>query len=368
MPRKEYATCPYKNISDKARWNNFNSLKGLGAIGKSPFKIGRNDLVATAGSCFAQNISRNLKANGFNYYVVEAGYPGASASLREKYGYGVFSARYGNIYSPLQLLQLLRRSLGELTPRESPWRSGNHWRDPLRPFIQPDGFESTLELEYDRRRHLDLVRHMFETLDVFVFTLGLTEAWVTKADGVALPVCPGCGAGVHSDEHYAFVNFRYPDVVAQVDAFISTLRSINGKSKIILTVSPVPLIATYSDSHVLSAVGYSKAVLRAAAEDCARSHDGVVYFPSYEIVTNPYEDLHHFAADSRSVTKEGVGRVMKVFFAEMCADAETINIDSGDRRSPNIDRTTSPTAQADAMTDAFDVICDEAIAMAGLET
>lgn len=208
---------------------------------------------------------------------------------------------------------------------------------------------------------------MFETLDVFIFTLGLTEAWVTKADGVALPVCPGCGAGVHSDDLYSFVNFRYPDVVGQIDAFISSLRSINGESKIVLTVSPVPLIATYSDSHVLSAVTYSKAVLRAAAEDCARSHEGVVYFPSYEIVTNPYEDRYHFAEDSRSVTKEGVDRVMKAFFAEMCADVGGIDLDREDRRSWNIDREGRPSARGEAMADAFDVICDEAIAMAGLE-
>ena len=31
----------------------------------------------------------------------------------------------------------------------------------------------------------------FRDLDVFVFTLGLTEAWVAKADGAVFPLAPG---------------------------------------------------------------------------------------------------------------------------------------------------------------------------------
>ena len=39
----------------------------------SPFTVSRQTKIATAGSCFAQNISATLQRHGFNYYVVEPG-------------------------------------------------------------------------------------------------------------------------------------------------------------------------------------------------------------------------------------------------------------------------------------------------------
>ena len=53
---------------------------------------------------------------------------------------------------------------------------------------------SVEELTEDRSRHLAAVRQMFETLDVFVFTLGLTESWEHVPDGAALPLAPGLPA------------------------------------------------------------------------------------------------------------------------------------------------------------------------------
>ena len=42
---------------------------------------------------------------------------------------------------------------------------------------------------------------------------------------------------------------------------------MNPKARLVLTVSPVPLAATASGSHVLPATIYSKSVLRAAAQE-----------------------------------------------------------------------------------------------------
>lgn len=49
--------------------------------------------------------------------------------------------------------------------------------DPLRPQIRLAGFGSVEEPLTDRKVHLAAVRRMFEECDVFIFTLGLTEAW-----------------------------------------------------------------------------------------------------------------------------------------------------------------------------------------------
>jgi GSCFA family len=40
----------------------------------------------------------------------------------------------------------------------------------------------------------------------------------------------------------------------------------------------------------------------------------IAYFPSYEIITGQHARGRYFAEDLRSVTEEGVGRVMQLFF------------------------------------------------------
>jgi hypothetical protein len=90
-------------------------------IVSSKFRITRSDRVATAGSCFAQHIARHLRNAGFSYLVTEAPHPLVPPELARKYGYGLFTARYGNIYTSRQLLQLLYRSYGLFQPEDDFW-------------------------------------------------------------------------------------------------------------------------------------------------------------------------------------------------------------------------------------------------------
>ena len=83
---------------------------------------------------------------------------------------------------------------------------------------------------------------------------------------------------------------------------------MNPRVKVILTVSPVPLVATAEEAHVLVATTLSKSVLRVAAEVVSARGRDVAYFPSYEIITGPQARGRYFAEDLRSVTDEGVDR------------------------------------------------------------
>jgi GSCFA family len=80
-----------------------------------------------------------------------------------------------------------------------------------------------------------------------------------------------------------------------------------------LTVSPVPLVATYEDRHVLVSTTYSKSVLRVAAETLSHSQAGVAYFPSYEIITGPHARGSFLEEDLREVKAEAVAHVMSIF-------------------------------------------------------
>jgi hypothetical protein len=278
-------------------------------------KIDREARVATAGSCFAQHIARYLKQSGFNYYVTEPGHPIVPERIRASNNYGLFSARYGNIYTARQLLQLWQRAYGEFEPAEDCWREGEQvFLDPFRPTAQPGGFISEKEMRLDRQQHLARVREMFENLNVFVFTLGLTECWVSREDGAVFPVCPGVSGGTFDESRHRLVNETVDDVVTEMTAFLSNLERVNPAAKVILTVSPVPLAATARrDQHVLTATTYSKAVLRVAAEMLAQRLPHVSYFPSYEIITGNFSRGAYYGGDLRNVLEDGVSHVMRLF-------------------------------------------------------
>ena len=279
------------------------------------FRITRSDRVATAGSCFAQHIARHLRSAGFSYLVTEAPHPLVPAELARKYGYGLFTARYGNIYTSRQLLQLLYRAYGLFQPEDDFWvNPDGRIIDPFRPQIQPNGFASMAEYRADRQQHFAAVRRAIEQLDVFVFTLGLTEGWVSRADGVAYPLCPGVAGGSFDPGKHVFLNLRVKEVIEDLEEAIACIRARNAQARFVLTVSPVPLVATAEPRSVLASTTYSKSVLRVAAEEIASQAPWIAYFPSYEIITGQHARGRYFADDLRSVTEEGVDRVMQLFF------------------------------------------------------
>ena len=197
---------PYDAISEYQNWRKAVARRPSTEIdpqAKVRFTIDRSTKIASAGSCFAKRISESLREYGFNYYLAEPGPPWLTAAQKAEYGYGLYSARYGNIYTTLQLLQLCRRMTGDFSPVESIWRGKDgELLDPFRPTIQPGGFASIEELEADRTFHLAAVKRMFEEIDVFVFTLGLTETFCHREDQAAYPVCPGRGIGEFDPDRY----------------------------------------------------------------------------------------------------------------------------------------------------------------------
>ena len=96
--------------------------------------------------------------------------------------------------------------------------------------------------------------------------------------------------------------------------FIELDRDRNPDLKIILTVSPVPLIATASSDHVLTTTTYSKSILRAVAGKLTSLYDNVVYFPSFEIIAGAFDRGAYFENDLRSVTEQGINSCYEVIF------------------------------------------------------
>ena len=310
---------PYSDLPRSAFWKsavaqeNPNLIEG---IYKKKFKISSKSKIAAAGSCFAQHILRHLKKNGYNVLDVEPPPPSLPEDLHQKFGFSMYSARYGNIYTVRQLMQLAQEVAGEWVPQNYIWERDGKFFDALRPAIEPRGLNSLEEVKHHRQFHISRVKELFRDFDVFIFTLGLTEMWVDKRSGTAYPTAPGVLAGEFNDNYFEFQNPNFRSINRDMREFIKALKRIrkDKEFKMILTVSPVPLTATASGNHVLSSTTYSKSVLRAIAGHWAEKAF-VDYFPSYEIVTNPRMHSTGFSDNLRSVRSETVDVVMKHFFA-----------------------------------------------------
>jgi hypothetical protein len=176
------------------------------------------------------------------------------------------------------------------------------------------GFESHEHACADRAYHLHAVRQMLGEMNVFLFTLGLTETWFnTKAD-YCYPVVPGAIAGEFDASVHAFRNFRVSEIVADLEQVIWMISEQNHAAKVLFTVSPVGLVATVETRSVVVSTTASKSILRAAIDEVVGAHDNVDYFPSYEIIVSPPTQSRFWAEGLRDVTEKGVATVMEIFF------------------------------------------------------
>jgi hypothetical protein len=304
---------PYDAAPDVAFWSRSVARNWTPQNLISSSLLRPTDLIASAGSCFAANIIPYLENAGYKYLRTERT-PGLFSVPPETFGYEKFSASYGNIYTVRQLFQLLLRATGCFEPKECFWERDGNFIDPFRPGLRYHA-RSLAEFKKLTQQHLACVRRVFVEADVFIFTLGLTEAWLSTADGAVFPACPGTIAGSFDSSKHKFHNFTLEETTSDLAGFVEQARILNPDLRIILTVSPVPLVATASGQHVLEASTYSKSVLRVAAAQLSSSKSTITYFPAYEIITGPQAPHDFFERDRRTVSQKGIEEVMKTFLS-----------------------------------------------------
>jgi hypothetical protein len=310
---------PYDGLGSTAFWRLGVAKENpysINEIYKNKFAIESHTRIATAGSCFAQNISRILKQNGYSVIDEEKAPTCLPSSLHQKYGYSMYSARYGNIYTVRQLLQLVNEVDGSWAPQNWIWEKDGKFFDALRPAVEPEGHDTPEEVMEHRKYHISKVRSVFKRMDLFIFTLGLTETWVHNESGTVYPTAPGVLCGKYNKDSFRLEQAFHKDIMSDFVKCQTALTSIRKDQKpfgILLTVSPVPLTATASGRHVLVANTCAKSTLRSAAGQLAAEYDHIDYFPSYEIVTNPRLHSTSFSDNLRSIRPEAAENAMRHF-------------------------------------------------------
>ena len=261
-----------------------------------PGLITTDTRVSVIGSCFAVSFKKWLVMHGYNFCQFE---DGPMAFLG--------SVRAGPIFNTGLLRQLVEWACDGFDPEERYWPREQWLFDPYRKAIcWPD--EASAEAE--RAAHFDAVRRMLRDSEVLIVTLGLSEVWRNRRDGCAFYLMPP--PEVFDERRHEHALLSVNENADNLERFYAKIRAANPDLRLVLTLSPVPLLATYQDRHAVVADTVSKALLRGAIDEFCRAHPEVIYFPSYEIATRMPD--WPYTADNRHIReKPTVERIMAAF-------------------------------------------------------
>ena len=273
------------------------------------FRINPSTPIASMGSCFAREIKRRLIQRDYNYITEETYHP---ASLHA-------SAAWERVYSTHCMRQIFEYTFKDWQPDLRWWQvpQSKKVQDPYRRVILYDNIE---EAEIDFRQHRDHSRKALQMAEVLILTLGLTEIWQDTVDGsvICLPAGPYVREGGDM-RRYGFRVSRYEENLTNLERIYEIMAAYNPDCKILITVSPVNLWATFrQDIDVISASCNSKATLRAVADEFTVRHENVFYFPAFEMATiyQPLSGLTYFSEGRENfhVNKPTVKFIMQHFF------------------------------------------------------
>ncbi|RJF94930.1 hypothetical protein D3874_01280 [Oleomonas cavernae] len=251
-----------------------------------PF-IDQDTNIIAFGSCFASNISNYL--NGIGYNV---------ATKKDNVAY---VSRLGDgIVNTHAIRQQFEWAWENHTPSVDLWH----------------GYKAE-EFGYDEQVRIR-TKELFDSADLFIITLGLSEVWYDEPTGEVF------WRAVPFDK---FDPARHKFRVATHEESLTNLRAIYGlirKHKpgtpVVFTLSPIPLAATFRDVSCITANAVSKAILRSALDQLYRENKPqdpkLFYFPSYEIVLNAFKN--QFGSDGRHAHPHVLDLNMKAFERYFC--------------------------------------------------
>jgi hypothetical protein len=272
------------------------------------FKLRRNDTFYAIGSCFARGLENCLQSNGI---AVESAAPEFSVLQPAKEG--TSGLGFTNKYNTYSMLNELRWALDPeaVFPQESIVRlTTTSWYDPhTNPTLSFAGLDETLQ----RRALMQAVTTRIKNCRAVVVTLGLAEVWRDVRADVYLNCTPIPSLFKSEPGRYEFHLTTFSQNWSNLEAIYDLLvRYGHPDFHVIVTVSPVPLMNTFSTMDIVVANAWAKSLLRAVAQEWAMAHPNVDYFPSYEIVQNS-DRAAVWEKDLRHVTGSGVQHIMKLF-------------------------------------------------------
>jgi len=231
----------------------------------------------TMGSCFARNLANSLIMSGYVSQHMEI-----SEYINTTFANKVFI----DWLSDAEIDGAIRDRIVELLP--SGWSK-----------------ESTLQ---------DI-----KNSDVFILTLGVAAAFFDRESGDFVLPRPSALNSRALAEKYLFRTTSVKENVENVLYLIKFIRSISPDVKIVITVSPVPLMASFEYESAVQADCLSKSTMRLVAHEVVNNSNlaNILYWPSFEIFRWAGSNAsNYYAADDGAawhVSEEKVAGTVTAF-------------------------------------------------------
>lgn len=254
--------------------------------------IGPETHVTAFGSCFARHICEWLSARKFKVLNAD------SKSTAHIVGVGE------GMVNTFSLLEQISWAL------EGERFEGDLWHGP-----------GAVAYEHSEQARLDSERILRNT-DVFIITLGLSEIWCDKLTGGVF--WRGVPTHLFDPERHVFRVASFEENKRNIRLIHDLIRKHRPDAKIIFSVSPIPLVATFRPVSCITANSASKALLRGAVDEVYRevSDQGAMfYWPSYELILDVFDN--RWIHDRRHVKKSVLNFVMTLFERWWCYGHET---------------------------------------------
>ena len=272
------------------------------------FTLRRDDKFYAIGSCFARGIESSLTGHKI---IVESAAPEFAElqpANKELSGLG-----FTNKYNTYSILNELRWALDPdaVFPQESIVQvTKTTWYDPhTNPSLALADLAETLE----RRAMMQAVTKRIKHCRAVIVTLGLAEVWRDVKADVFINRTPIPSLFKTQPGRYEFHLTSFAENWANLEAIYALLTQYGHPDvRIVVTVSPVPLMNTFSTMDIVVANTWAKSLLRAVAQEWAAAHPNVDYFPSYEIVQSS-DRAAVWERDLRHVKGAGAHHIMELF-------------------------------------------------------
>jgi len=252
----------------------------------------RGTAVTAFGSCFAGHISKWLDKRDFNVLVKKDG-------------------EYSQCYV-VQSGEGIMNSFSLRQQFEWAW-AGKQFEEELW-----HGYDAT-SYAYDENIRQQTAE-IFDKTDVFILTLGLSEVWYDEVTGeVFWRAVP---QNKFDPSRHKFRVATFAETKDNLQTIYKLIRKHRPAAKIILTLSPIPLIATFRPVSCISANTVSKAIIRAALDEFMREieEEGTVYYwPSYDIIHEMFTDP--WIDDRRHIREPILDYIMSLFETFWCDES-----------------------------------------------
>ncbi len=156
--------------------------------------------------------------------------------------------------------------------------------------------------------------------DVLVLTLGLSEVWFDTHTNLYLNRAVSRAMLNLYPNRFQVHVFDYGQTAKTLEDIYALLQAhLKPDFRLLVTVSPIPLFATFRQQDILVANAYSKAVLRTVIDHFLVNKTNVNYFPSYEFITLSNPALIWNEDDFRHVNRAFIDYIMGNVMAQFMA-------------------------------------------------